>query len=249
MKRRRNSLFSIKLSRVTLLLGLAASLTLLSVPVSALSDIQKRIFDVDVQQYDKERINAKRGSTGGGGTLTGGCNAEQIWNFLMGKTVQGKVLDAQLVAGIMGNMQAESAFFPNRIQGRPPEQGSDDANDAGSGGYGLVQWTPGSKIIADFDRIRVDPAWEPPITLHSDMRFQLTLLLDQLNGISPTLSEAGAGRDLAAQTTTRGAASSFMTKFERPRDQSQTAQTERGDLAEGVFNRGTSGQWDCQNNQ
>jgi surface antigen len=60
------------------------------------------------------------------------ANAKYIWNYLGSK---GWSLNA--VAGMLGNMQYESTINPGRHQ-----VGSGD-----SGGYGLVQWTPKSKII------------------------------------------------------------------------------------------------------
>lgn len=230
------------------LVAMVVSLLYPIAPVAALIDEQKRAFDLGAGHYDHEIIDAETSSKGGGvsqtGNLAGACHAEQIWNFLLGKEVQGTKLTPQLVAGIMGNMQAESGFFPNRVQGQPPEKGSDNADI--SGGYGIVQWTPGRKIIPEFDRLK--PAFaneDPPLSQHSDLRFQLTLLLDQLNGIGG-LQESDAGQDLVRhKTNVREAAKSFMTKYERPKNQSAEHQEDRADLADGVFNTGTSGQWDC----
>jgi hypothetical protein len=212
--------------------------------VSALTDIQKKIFDVDVQQYDKEKIKANTGggSSESGGNLSGGCSQEQIWNYLIGKQVQGTALTPQHVAGIMGNMHTESGFYSNRLQGRSPENGSDVASDAGGGGYGLVQWTPGSKIIPEFNRLK--DTFNPPATKHSDMRFQLQLLVDQLNGVGG-LAEAAAGRRLVGAGSVPAAVEAFMLGFERPADQSQSAINSRVPAAEDAFNRGSSGQWDC----
>lgn len=44
-------------------------------------------------------------------SLTGTTNEEKIWNYLIG---QG--MTAQGVAGLMGNMQAESGFSPNNME-------------------------------------------------------------------------------------------------------------------------------------
>lgn len=68
-------------------------------------------------------------------------NEKTIWNWLV---AQG--LDGAQAAGIMGNLQQESDFDPTIIQG------GGDTNDpavAGSGGWGLVQWTPGAKVLND----------------------------------------------------------------------------------------------------
>jgi hypothetical protein len=71
--------------------------------------------------------------------LNGSDNAEKIWNYFTG--VVG--LSAIQTAGIMGNMQQESGLDSEIIQGGRRSQNPDDA---GSGGWGLIQWTPGSKI-------------------------------------------------------------------------------------------------------
>lgn len=58
-------------------------------------------------------------------------NATYIYSYLLDK---GWTVNA--IAGLLGNMQHESALNPGRWEG----------NDVGSGpGYGLVQWTPFSK--------------------------------------------------------------------------------------------------------
>ena len=61
-------------------------------------------------------------------------NAKYIYSYLLNK---GWSVNA--IAGILGNMQHESAINPGRWQ----------SNNVGntSGGYGLVQWTPASKYI------------------------------------------------------------------------------------------------------
>lgn len=61
------------------------------------------------------------------------ANAKYIWNYLGSK---GWSLNA--VAGMLGNMQAESTINPGRHQvGSGPD-----------GGYGLVQWTPKSNLTS-----------------------------------------------------------------------------------------------------
>lgn len=61
-------------------------------------------------------------------------NAKYIYLYL---SAEGWSLNA--IAGILGNMQHESALNPGRWQ-------SNDVNNL-SGGYGLTQWTPASKYI------------------------------------------------------------------------------------------------------
>lgn len=68
-------------------------------------------------------------------------NEKTIWNWLVGQGLSG----AQ-AAGIMGNIQQESDFDPTIIQGGG---NSNNPSAAGGGGWGLVQWTPGSKVLLD----------------------------------------------------------------------------------------------------
>ena len=82
--------------------------------------------------------------------LIGKTNEEKIWNFLTSKG-----LNAYGVAGLMGNLYAESALNPQNLQNTYERKlGLTDAEytaavDAGtytgfvrdSAGYGLAQWT------------------------------------------------------------------------------------------------------------
>lgn len=68
-------------------------------------------------------------------------NEKTIWNWLVGQGLSG----AQ-AAGIMGNIQQESDFDPTIIQGGG---NSNNPAAAGGNGWGLVQWTPGAKVLQD----------------------------------------------------------------------------------------------------
>lgn len=140
-------------------------------------------------------------------------------------------------AGIVGNMIAESGVQPQRLQGS--DSGSittADAAENGSLGWGLVQWTPPSKMITPVKQVQQDP---------NDIVVQLEFLVGQLNNQWPEgwsggppasgFNEKTAGDDLKQQTTVDGAARSFMLKYERPRDKSERKQAERVRLAEGVY--------------
>lgn len=87
-------------------------------------------------------------TSGGAGQLAGSDNATKIWNFLASKG-----LTAQQVAGVMGNLQAESGFEPRlveygkinsrgeiSVQGKPSSLDDTMVID-GKTGYGLAQWT------------------------------------------------------------------------------------------------------------
>lgn len=79
--------------------------------------------------------NVTGGGSGGGTTppeLTTDQekNAWQIWQFF-----KAKGWTEQAIAGMLGNMQSESGIMP------------DIDELSGGGGYGLVQWTPKSKLV------------------------------------------------------------------------------------------------------
>jgi hypothetical protein len=82
--------------------------------------------------------------------LVGNDNQEKSWNYLISLG-----LSDEQAAGVMGNIMQESSFDPERIQG-----GGDSINPsaAGSGGYGLVQWTPGGKLVSDLSDAKISGA-------------------------------------------------------------------------------------------
>lgn len=225
---------------ITSILCTIAALSLQASIAFALPDSQTRLFRLEIYYFDHDIIDADSGGTApapgeGTGPLAGCDNAEMIWNYLLGATVQGRALEAHHVAGILGNIQAESGFEPARNQGTPP---GTITTTPGSAGYGLVQWTPGTKIMPAFNRLR--NTFDPPAEHPGHMEFQLTLLLEQLNGQSE-IQEGAAGRHLMSQTTVDGAARSFMVRYERPADQSESAQRTRSGFAQDQHTRFTTG--------
>lgn len=73
-------------------------------------------------------------------SLSGRVNLEKIYNYFIGNGLS----DVQ-AAGIVGNISQESGGFPMRKQGRPPSETYPDPSSITSG-WGIIQWTPGSKI-------------------------------------------------------------------------------------------------------
>lgn len=139
--------------------------------------------------------------------VTGGDNATIIWNYLIGKG-----LPPFQAAGIMGNMQAESGFEPRRVQygtvnsrGQVSVAGQDSALDdtPASGGYGIVQFTPGTKIL---------PAANAQKRRPGDIMFQLDHVWEQLT----TGNEKLAGNAIFATANLEDATSRFLDKYERP---------------------------------
>lgn len=134
------------------------------------------------------------------GTLSGsagsfGAGAQGVWKSLMST---GFYTPAQ-AAGVMGNMKYESGFVPNIVQG-----GGRSWNPASAGpaGYGLVQWTPGSKLIPYLNGRR------PTVAA------QVDALTAQLRGQGPS-AEGAAGAALKATSTPEDAARVFGLKYER----------------------------------
>ncbi len=79
----------------------------------------------------------------GGSALPGNNNAEKAYNFLVAHGYE-----PHQAAGIVGNMILESGVGPERLQNtslntRTPADQVGDKNT----GWGIVQWTPGSKYI------------------------------------------------------------------------------------------------------
>lgn len=181
-----------------------------------------------------------------GGIFAGSNNEEAVWNYLVGlgypKTA---------VAGIMGNMYTESAAtFDGRVlQGDTSGNGSvtetsityTDNVDKGSinrtsfskngpngGGYGIVQWTYYTLKEGLYDYAKT----ERKLSI-GDTAMQI----DYLNRILPiqfsdlynTLQNPNVSVDSATKA--------FMLKFERPADQSISAQNSRVSNANQIYNR------------
>ena len=161
------------------------------------------------------------------------ANKEIIWTFLFR---QG--LTTPAVFGLMGNIQAESAFIPNNLQDSYEKRlGFNDitytaAVDSGAyqnfakdlAGYGLCQWTsPGRKQgLLDFAH-----ATSRSI---GDMDMQLAYLMKELNG-----AYKGVLNGIQNAETIRQASDIVLTQFERPADQSESAKKYRAGLGEKLY--------------
>lgn len=151
----------------------------------------------------KSSVSASGGSGGNfNGSTVGGAGEDAVWRNLLAVGY-----DPIAAAGIMGNLQTESGFDPFIIQG-----GGHSMNpaDAGDGGYGLAQWTPGAKLI--------------PL----------------LHGAAPSVSsEVAALRseyspsNINHASSPYAAAMDFLSGFERPRNPDQPW---RGTQADAIYN-------------
>lgn len=175
---------------------------------------------------DRNNLQAQANTTSNGCAcignveLSGSENQEKAFNFFVGKG-----LTAIQAAGIVGNMMEESGVEPQRMQGIfdrkvPAEEWS----DINGGGWGIVQWTKGSKFINPTKAAGKDP---------NDLGVQLEFVWDQLEGKGP-IPESQAGKEIRSTNTLRDAVEAFMGTsspgaggngkwygFERPGDQSE----------------------------
>lgn len=181
-------------------------------PVSVLSltDAQRKALSSGVRYFNTE-VDSCLGTSGSLAPLNGTDNMARIYNYLLGKPVAGQPLKDFQVAGILGNMQHESGYQEQRLQGTPsgavtPAESLTAAQLAEPRlGWGLVQWTPVTKVINPLKAAGKNP---------NDLATQLDFLLEQLNGGTPS-AERAAGISLAATTNVAEATVSFETRYER----------------------------------
>lgn len=121
-------------------------------------------------------------------------NAKIIFQYFTGKGLT----DFQ-AAGILGNIEHESGFNPRRVEGTATPAGDSDVPD--SRGYGIVQFTPGTKIV---------PAAQAAGKSPGDIIFQLDFVWEQFQG-----SEGVAFKALQDSTNIEEATIAFEVKYER----------------------------------
>jgi murein DD-endopeptidase MepM/ murein hydrolase activator NlpD len=144
--------------------------------------------------------------TGGTGQFT--ANSSGVW-----KALRGAGWNQAAAAGIMGNMQYESGFSPTIIQGG----GHGTPEQAGSRGYGLVQWTPASKIARMLNG-RAPTVGNEVAALTGELRSGYGSLVSRMQGSKSPVNAAMA----------------FLHEFERPANPNQP---QRGVAATAWFNR------------
>ena len=167
--------------------------------------------------------------------LKGNSNAEKIWNFLKEKGFS----DAA-AAGIMGNIYAESGINPMNIQNSFEKKlGSDEeytakvdngsyknfAND--KAGYGIVQWTYPSRKQALYNYTKSKG------TSIGDLGTQLEYMWNEaVGGNYPTAMK---------NMSVTKASNYWMTKYEKPADQSASAQAKRAGYSKDFYNQFSGG--------
>lgn len=161
-------------------------------------------------------------------------NEKRIWDYLLGK-----IGNPFGVAGLMGNLYAESGLRPDNLQNTYEKKlGMPDASytaavDNGSytnfikdsAGYGLAQWTYWSRKqnLLDFAKERGASI--------GDLDMQLDFLMKELAGYSSVL------KTLRTATSVREASDTVLTKYERPADQSEAARARRASYGQKYYDR------------
>lgn len=164
---------------------------------------------------------------------------EYIWGALLSD-----IGNEYGVAGLMGNLQAESGLIPYRVQGDFSEGYADSItytnnvdsgvisesdfvnNGPGGGGYGLAQWTYYSRKQALFDMKK-----SGGYSSIGSVELACSYLLYELKNDFPSVYNT-----LKTATSIRVASDSVLHDFESPADQSESVEILRESLGVAIYN-------------
>lgn len=164
--------------------------------------------------------------------LKGNNNAEKIWYFLIEK-----LNNPYGVAGLMGNLYAESGLRPNNLQNTFSKKFnmSDEeytaAVDAGiytnfakdSAGYGLAQWTYSARKLNLYNYVKTKG-----VSI-GDLEAQLEFLYKEL------ITYTNVMKVLKEAKTIQEASDIVLTKYERPANQSDAVKEKRASYGKKYF--------------
>lgn len=165
-------------------------------------------------------------------------NEQIIWNYLKSKGI-----NEYGIAGLMGNLQAESGFKPNNAQnsfnkkyGITDEQYTNGVNIGtytnfvgDSVGYGIAQWTSAGRKQGLYNLAR-----QKGVSI-GNLDMQLEFLYYEL-----TNSYKAVLKGLNDATSVREASDIVLTKFERPKDQSTAVKKARASYGQAIYDRNAS---------
>lgn len=184
----------------------------------------------------KARLTASDAQTVAASPVAQINDAEKsIWDFL-----RGKGLSNYAVAGIMGNLYAESSLRANNLQDSFEKrlELSDteytESTDTGAyqnfamdgAGYGLAQWTYWKRKAALYDYAKAEGKSV------GDLSLQLDFLWKELQTDYPSLLAA-----LSIAASVREASDAFLFQFERPANQGEAVQRKRAEYGQCYFDR------------
>lgn len=177
------------------------------------------------------RLSGNSGGNEGGDDVEVDPNdyARFIWDYYLGK-----IGNEYAVAGLMGNLYAESGLYPDRVQGDIPyssyskeytkkvDNGTVSEydfvhNGPGGGGYGLAQWTYYSRKQGLYDLYK-----SGGYASIGSIQLACDYLWRELNGeFLKVLNK------LKDATSVRMASNEVLHNFERPTDQSTSVEQKR----------------------
>lgn len=182
------------------------------------------IADAETRSYIQKDSNAPQATT---------ADDKEIWDFLFEK-----IENPFGVAGLMGNLYAESCLIPNNLQNTYnarlgySDKEYTDAVDNGmyahfvndSAGYGLAQWTYHSrkKALLEFAKEQNTSVGD----LHMQLNFLCKELSENFSSVLKSLKNA---------TTVSEASNVVLLKFECPADQSYAVQTRRASYGQKYY--------------
>ena len=141
-------------------------------------------------------------------------NATYIYKYL---TDQGWSKNA--IAGILGNLQAESTINPGRWQNDTIEE---------SNGYGLVQWTPSTK----YSDWAISEGIIDMTTMDSNLQRIIYEVDNNIQWIATDEYNLSFKEFTKSDRSVSELAKAFLLCYERPKDQSESVQNYRSLLAE-----------------
>lgn len=168
-------------------------------------------------------------------SLVGSTNEQKIWNYLLDK-----IKNTYGVAGLMGNLYAESGLRPNNLQNtyekslKMTDTNYTSAVDNGTyssfvndkAGYGLAQWTYWSRKQNLLNYAR---SVKKSI---GDLEVQLEFLMKELSE-----SYGSVLNTLKNATTVLEASNAVLLKYERPANQSSSVQSKRASYGQKYYDK------------
>ena len=155
---------------------------------------------------------------------------EYIWNYFINKG-----FSPYGIAGMMGNIEKESNFIANNVEdGRSPYSDEQYTKMVDNGtynnfvhdgiGYGLVQWT--------YSVFKQDL-----LTRCKNAEKSISNIDCQLDQLYAHLQSEGLFNKIKNATSIEDASNLFLTKFERPADQSDKVKNIRIECAKNIYNQ------------
>lgn len=168
-------------------------------------------------------------------SLKGSTNEEKIWNYL-----KANGLSDSGVAGLMGNLYAESGLIPTNLQNtyesklRCTDDSYTAAVDGGTyrnfaedcAGYGLAQWTYRTRKAALLAYAQAEGK------SIGDLDMQLGFLMKELGQSYKNLLAT-----LKSTNSVRVASDAVLLQFERPADQSEAAKSKRAGYGQTYYDK------------